>query len=571
MPTFEFTSPEGKKYVVEGPEGSTQEQAFSQLQQQLQQAPTPPSSPSPTNLSYAQAGGPAAMAPTGPQGPTMGESLERGLLDLGQGGKHTMYWALEKAGMLPQGTAERYAKSVTEGQDAYAEKRRGITSPDYLRTLANVGPLFAFPQGRLARGLESLAGRAGIGPGAARVMGEIGAGEAGGALAAGTTLPDQSDKKGAQLITGTVLGGALPGLGMLGRKAFGNTQTESQRLMAEQARSATPPIPLTPKEEYGSPITPRLEAALNMTLGGSAAFKAFEQRQQQALTANVAAQLRQRTNEFTPEIRQNIERQIDGLYNQALQGKAIMPDAQLRQDFAAILREQARKPEADQDNFVISYIMGKGGNLQKPQLDPAWARPMSASLYNQQRSMLGKRSVKMYRSDNTFDAQATSALQDALDSWAQRRVGPDRVAALQEARRMSRVWYTTQDALDESSGKIDAARFVKTLERDEARDATLEPLRNLVSTAYNIRQRPFSPIGIGLGSIGLTSLLSGAPSGFNDSGSMVTGAVAGAAAPWLASALYLNPMLRRGVSLPARGAEFGAMNFAAPVTGLFEQ
>ncbi len=35
MPTFEFTSPEGKTYTVEGPEGATKEQAFTKLQEQL--------------------------------------------------------------------------------------------------------------------------------------------------------------------------------------------------------------------------------------------------------------------------------------------------------------------------------------------------------------------------------------------------------------------------------------------------------------------------------------------------------------------------------------------------------
>lgn len=42
MPTFEFTSPEGKSYTVEGPAGATQEQAFQILQQQLA-APAQPS------------------------------------------------------------------------------------------------------------------------------------------------------------------------------------------------------------------------------------------------------------------------------------------------------------------------------------------------------------------------------------------------------------------------------------------------------------------------------------------------------------------------------------------------
>lgn len=39
MPTFEFTSPEGKTYTVQGPDGATQEQAFQILQSQLGAAP----------------------------------------------------------------------------------------------------------------------------------------------------------------------------------------------------------------------------------------------------------------------------------------------------------------------------------------------------------------------------------------------------------------------------------------------------------------------------------------------------------------------------------------------------
>ena len=40
MPVFEFTSPEGKKYRVTGPEGATQEEAFGMLQKQLSATPT---------------------------------------------------------------------------------------------------------------------------------------------------------------------------------------------------------------------------------------------------------------------------------------------------------------------------------------------------------------------------------------------------------------------------------------------------------------------------------------------------------------------------------------------------
>lgn len=42
MPTFTFTSPEGKKYTVNGPEGATQDQAFQMLQSQIGSAQAAP-------------------------------------------------------------------------------------------------------------------------------------------------------------------------------------------------------------------------------------------------------------------------------------------------------------------------------------------------------------------------------------------------------------------------------------------------------------------------------------------------------------------------------------------------
>ncbi len=41
MPTFTFSSPDGKQYTVNGPDGATQEQAWAILQQQLKQQPAP--------------------------------------------------------------------------------------------------------------------------------------------------------------------------------------------------------------------------------------------------------------------------------------------------------------------------------------------------------------------------------------------------------------------------------------------------------------------------------------------------------------------------------------------------
>jgi hypothetical protein len=45
MPAFQFTSPDGKKYIINGPEGSTQEQAFQILQQQMSAGKVQPETP----------------------------------------------------------------------------------------------------------------------------------------------------------------------------------------------------------------------------------------------------------------------------------------------------------------------------------------------------------------------------------------------------------------------------------------------------------------------------------------------------------------------------------------------
>ncbi len=59
MPTFEFTSPDGKVYEVGGPEGATQEQAFQILQTRLGQTPsrpTPQATPTPEQSMQAELG-----------------------------------------------------------------------------------------------------------------------------------------------------------------------------------------------------------------------------------------------------------------------------------------------------------------------------------------------------------------------------------------------------------------------------------------------------------------------------------------------------------------------------------
>lgn len=546
------------KYRVNG-EVYTAE-SLEELEARLaQQAPV-----APTGVTYGQTGGPTAM-PNLPSGPNIAESSARGLQDFGEGTMQSIYDVLEAAGLLPAGTAQAYTAKAQEGREAYAAKRVGVRGADIPRSLASIAPLFLFPQQSVSRGFTGAATKLGAPSRFAAPVGQAAAGAVGGALGGATAFAPPGTDKGDLVAQSAVFGGALPLVGMAGRKMFGGTPSESQALMAQRARSANPPIPLTPKEEFGGALTPRFEAGLNMTLGGSAAFKALERRQREALTANVAGQLGQRAKEFTPQVRDAIEQRIDDLYANALRGKAVMPDRQLLDDFAAILHEQAARPQATQNKFIIEYI--RGGLGAKTNIDPAWTRPMSASLYNKQRSRLGKQAVDEYKSGTADDGEALSALQDALDNWAARRLGPDSTDALREARRLNRVWMTTQGAIDEATSQIDPAKFAKVMTRDRANDPALAPLRELTDVAYNIRTRPFSPIGIGLG-VGIPTLVGGLTGGPNEA---LENAAYSFGVPLALSAFYLNPALRKTVSLPARGAEQALMRGAAPLGGLFAQ
>src|SRR5574337_336460 len=567
MPIARFQMPDGRIARFEVPEGATPAdlEAFAA---NLPQQPTPtPAAPTatPTGTGYI---GPTTPAPMGPQGPGLVEAGKRGLLDFGQGNKQAIYAALEAAHVLPLGTTERYTQSVMPEREAYAAKREGITTPDFMRTAAAIAPSFLFPQGKIAGGLSRLAGAAGLAPGLAGALGQVGAGALGGGLAGATTFAEPGQSKLDQALMGAAVGGAMPAVAQAGRAVFGNTQSQTQRAMAEAARRANPPIPLTPKEEIGGMLTPRLEAGLNMTLGGSGAFKSLESRQVKALTANVAGFLGKRANEFTPEIRQSIEDDIGHLYEKALAGKALMPDQQRNEAFKELLREQLAKPKADQNKFLIEYITGTG-NPASGKLDTVWTKPMDAQVYNKQRSKLGTLAVKRFTEDKTFDGHELQAVQKVLDDWADRRLPAESVPALQAARAKTRIWLTAQPAINAQTGEIDPSKFVSVLERDKGKDAVLEPMRNLASVAFNIRTRPFSPIGVGIGT-GVTSLLGGL-AGMGTGAGPIMGTMAGAALPYAASQMYLNPMLQKLVSKPAQGLEQVLLRGAAPVTSLFGQ
>jgi len=80
MPTFTFTSPEGKKYDVTGPEGATKEQAFGILQQQLGAGTAKATPASPLDRL------PPETSPGNQPGPKNADSIINRILGIGEAG-----------------------------------------------------------------------------------------------------------------------------------------------------------------------------------------------------------------------------------------------------------------------------------------------------------------------------------------------------------------------------------------------------------------------------------------------------------------------------------------------------
>lgn len=164
MPNFEFTSPEGKKYTVQGPEGATKEQAFQMLQEQLKGAPaTPPAAPSaPSQPAYE---------------PTLGERISQHGLNALSGGIRgagsigaTLAYPVDKAMDLYYGDRKPTVEGLITGKQPESrneERRRQMTQ--------TLGQEFgAETDSKMFKGAKlgaEIAGTAGAGGAAANVLG----------------------------------------------------------------------------------------------------------------------------------------------------------------------------------------------------------------------------------------------------------------------------------------------------------------------------------------------------------------------------------------------------------------
>lgn len=120
MPAFTFTSPDGKSYTVNGPDGATQEQAFAMLQQQLKAPAAPPAGPS--------VGGALDAASTGVVNAAAGmgnAAIDIGSRALGFGpNKPIPYQSQTPAGQATLDSAGRALQSIEGTPDADTQQRQ---------------------------------------------------------------------------------------------------------------------------------------------------------------------------------------------------------------------------------------------------------------------------------------------------------------------------------------------------------------------------------------------------------------------------------------------------------------
>ncbi|MES2729923.1 MAG: hypothetical protein V4621_07515 [Pseudomonadota bacterium] len=179
MPTFEFTSPQGKTYEITGPEGATQEQAFQILQTQLGQTSTPQAVVAPRIPAVSQIPNefpqatPGTAIPPPPQPAPSG-----GFLDSLKGAGETALTLGSGALAAPIGAARGVYESLTGGKAGTQEGvRQGQKKGGELAQDLTYAPRTAAGQemtGRLGQffkdaGLEALGGLGGE-------LGAIGAG-----------------------------------------------------------------------------------------------------------------------------------------------------------------------------------------------------------------------------------------------------------------------------------------------------------------------------------------------------------------------------------------------------------
>lgn len=478
-----------------------------------------------------------AAPPAAPEPPFMA-SVGRGIMDKAQGLKQLMLEAQGKLGIVDPDAARRYTEDVQKEINAYQSGVQGIDVGRLVGGAVADAPLMALPGGPVTSAAL------------------------GGAIAGGTNfVPEGSSRVANAAIgggLGTVLGGAAPAA----RAMFGNRATQTVRENVELARSLG--INPRPSQYTDNAVARRFEMMLDTMPGGASALQRNTQANRVALNNAALNMFGRQGTEFTPEVVDDIYRQIDGQYAAALAGQTIRADMPFIRDLAKVRGELARLPEKLRPADVESLVR-----------DPMFRQPMDAATYNSVRSSLGKKIADGYRSGNSQAASLLEGVQSALDDLAYRSLPPAQQGALTEARGAYRSMAVLDRAIDPNTGNISPAKLVTAatkndpigMKRAGGAGGQVRDVTQIARGASTIAKEPpdsgtAARMGLGWGGYPVTGTL-----GMMAGGPVGAAVGLGVSLPgsYLAGRAYLSPAAQRAARLLEEQAQ--NLGRTAPILG----
>jgi hypothetical protein len=581
MPTFEFSSPEGKTYSVDGPDGATQEQAWGMLQQQIgaqKGAPAAPApSPAPGSDQPLRVADVARMVYKGlnnvsPVGPVL-DALGTGdpIADL----KNVVAGGVRGAGSIGATLLSPVDKAMgTSNDERRADMDKALTNlgADTSAPLFGLGkvgaeiagtagaggaignglralPLIGRAAAPLATAIESGGMTTGLAP--SSLIGQAGnlllrgaGGAVSGAAQAGLVDPSQAG-------TGALIGGATPIATALAGKAAqgigsvlrGPDVPDATRQAAQQAIDAGYVIPPTQ-------VKPTL---VNRLLEGTAGKLTTAQNASaanQSVTNNLAKNAIGAT-ELTPDGLAAVRRNANAAYDVLGNAGTFKTDDAFRQ---ALDQAGARSSKFAAD-FPELVNKDSDGLLQafagKDSFDAQSAIEAIKRLREGQRAALGS---PMASAEAKAFGRTQGNVADALEGVVERNLqqsgSTDLLDRFRDARQTLAKTYDVEKALNQATGNVDAKKLAAQLDKGRPLVGDLRTIAEFGSAFPTAAKMPekmgslpqVSPLDLygALGGAGIGSFLTG-PAGMLAGVAVPAGRVA-------ARYAALSPMVQRGLA-----------------------
>lgn len=544
MPVFEFTSPEGKKYRVNGPEGATKEQAFGILQQQLSAGPAPEAAPAST--------APAPKAePAAPNNALMSANAANRaiagipdavlnapnrLLNLGKAAVGTVATALGRSDLAPEPTPD--PDFVRKGFE-----KVGFIKPELDPATTGQRMLSSLVQGGVGAALGSPSSSL------RQLATNAAVGGLSGAAAGATKEATGNDTLAmtAGMLTPAVASRAISGAQ---QKIAANQLRQQQNVVRDQtvADAQRAGFVISPSEVNPSTMNRALEG-----VAGKLTTRQLASHKNQEVTNRLVRQDLGIAEDapLTPELMAQLRREAyQAGYAPVEAAGAIRPGSAFRNDLDKIaqqFRGAARSfPKAVQDE--VGQMVD---SLKVRQFDAADGVKMAQILRDE--------SSKSYASGDKAMGKAQRSAATAIEDQIERGLqgmgqpGADMLDAFRAARRQMAKTHTVEAALNPATGNVQAQKLATELSKGKPLSGDI---RNVAAAANAFPKNFQSMEAVGsIPGISPLDVFGGASLG------ALGAASTGPGGAFLAALPAARPVVRSALLSPAYQERFATPNY----------